>query len=102
MRCDWKIGTLVPLDSEPFQSVENPLHELRPVAFYVGVLDSQKKRAAFMAGEEPVEQGSPRAAHVEIAGRRRSKSHARLFGLRAFLLGSFLFRCAIHLSERNN
>ena len=74
-----KNGAFVPFDAEPFKPVENSLDEFGAVALDVGVFNSQHQRAAFVAGEKPIEQRCARTADVKISGGRGSESHARLF-----------------------
>ena len=70
------VGTLVPVEPEPIQAVENDLVRLGGVAFFVGVLDAQDELPAVAAGVEPVEKGRAGAAHMQVAGRRRRESGA--------------------------
>ena len=66
----------VPIEAEPSQAVENALDHVGRRALDVGVLDAQHEHAAMTTGKEPVEERGPRAADVQIAGRRRRESHA--------------------------
>ena len=68
----------VPLDAEPLQAFENPIHKLRLVALDIRILDPQEERPAFVFREKPIEQGGSRAADVKIASGRWSETHARL------------------------
>ena len=49
------LRALVPVESEPAQTVINPAHGLVVVALAIGVLDAQDKRSSGMAGVQPVE-----------------------------------------------
>ena len=70
---------LVPFDSEPLQPGEDAVDQFRAVALDIGVLDAQQHRAALVPGKKPVEQRGARAAHVEIAGRRRARNGRVVF-----------------------
>ena len=61
-------GALVPVESEPAESVINGADRLLVVTFAVGVLDAQNKGSSGVAGVEPVEEGGAGAADVEEAG----------------------------------
>src|SRR2546422_5731258 len=71
------LRSLVPVESQPSQAIEDPFDHIRRRALDVRILDPQHEHAAQTTGEEPVEEGSPCAAYVEIAGRRGSKADAR-------------------------
>src|SRR5277367_389273 len=60
----------VPIETEPFEPVENCVHRGLGRTFAIGVLDAQQELAAEALGVEPVEQSRARAADVEEAGRR--------------------------------
>src|SRR5690606_41804349 len=64
-------GTLVPVNAEPFQILDDGPRRLLRGALQVRVLDAQDEGAAVMAGKQPVEQCRPRPADVQIAGRAR-------------------------------
>ena len=49
------LRALVPIESEPAQTVINPAHGLVVVALAIGVLDAQDKRSSGVAGVQPVE-----------------------------------------------
>ena len=49
------IRSLVPIDFQPIQGVENRLHGLFSGAGFVGIFDSQDEFSLGMASEEPVE-----------------------------------------------
>jgi hypothetical protein len=62
-------GTLVPLEPQPAQALENSADHLGRRALEIGVFDAQHERAAVPPGEEIVEQRGTRAADVQVAGR---------------------------------
>ena len=70
------IGTLVPIQLEPVQGVEDlaltVLAEPRPV----GVLDPQEEPSALLAREREVEQGHVCRADVRVPGRGRRHAQA--------------------------
>ena len=59
---------LVPVETEPAESVIDGPHGLFVVALAVGILDAQDEGATGVAGVEPVEEGGAGAADVEEAG----------------------------------
>ena len=65
------LGTLVPVQAQPVQPVEDVLLELERAAGDVGVLEAEDERAADVPGVEVVEQRRARGADVERAGRAR-------------------------------
>jgi hypothetical protein len=71
------IGTLVPLEPQPAQAVEDAAHHLGGRSPEVGVLDAEHERPTVTAGEQVVEEGRPRASDVKVTSRRRGESHAR-------------------------
>ena len=81
----------VPIEAEPSQPVDDRSQRLWRRSLAVGVLQPQPEGAAVMAGVEPVEEGGPRAAEVQHAGRRRCearddahvRSHPRRIPLRS-------------------
>src|SRR3954451_21255311 len=70
------VRPLIPIESEPLQIINKPAFETRFAAIEISVLDAQDHRPAGLAGEQPVEKGSARVAHVEMAGRRRREADA--------------------------
>ncbi len=66
-------GSLVPVEAQPLEFCQEALCQFGAVAFGVGVLDTQHVGATCRAGEQPVEQGRPRASNVEEAGWRWCK-----------------------------
>src|SRR5207244_12322343 len=62
------IGSLLPIEPEPVKVFpDRPLVLLsRPGA--VGVLDAEDERSRLAARKEPVEEGKPRAAAMEVSG----------------------------------
>ena len=71
---DWKYGPSSGAMPEPVERGDDPVGPLGPVARLVGVLDPQDERPPVLAHEEPVEQRRPRAADVEVPGRRRREA----------------------------
>ena len=69
-----EVRPLVGRHAEPVERGDDPVGPLGPVARLVGVLNAQDERAAVLAHEEPVEQRGPRAADVEVPGRRRGEA----------------------------
>ena len=70
------IRSLVPVEPQPAQAVDDARHHVPRRALGVGVFDAEHERAAVPAGEQPVEERRARAADVEIAGGRRRKTNA--------------------------
>jgi hypothetical protein len=75
-----KKRSLVPFEAEPAHAIEDALHHVLGGTLEVGIFDAQNKNAAGVAGEKPVEEGSPRAAHMQKAGRRGRKTNTRGLG----------------------
>src|SRR5690242_18312303 len=72
------VRTLVPIEPEPAQAVDDSLHHLPRRALRVGVLDAQHEDAAVAPREEPVEEGRAGAADVKVAGGRGGEADAGL------------------------
>src|ERR1700676_4638080 len=62
------------MEPEPIETGQDRLNGFRRRALAIGILDPQKKPPSGVTRVEPVEQGSPRAADVQIAGGRRRKA----------------------------
>ena len=60
----------VPIESEPFQPIENRVHRGLRRSLAICVLDAEQERAAEALGVEPVEQSRARASDMQEAGRR--------------------------------
>jgi len=58
---------LVPVETEPAQTVENARDHLVGRSLQIGVLDAQHEHAARVPREQPVEERGTRAADVEVA-----------------------------------
>src|SRR5580765_1670623 len=71
------LGALVPVETQPPHTVEDPLDHFRRRSLDVRVLDAKDQCAAEAAGKEPVEERGSSTSDVEIAGGRRSKANAR-------------------------
>ncbi len=67
--------SLVPVEAEPGEAVEDDLGVFVGGTGLVGVLDAEQERAALFAGEEPVEEGGAGAADVEVSGGRRGEAN---------------------------
>ena len=71
-------GRRVVVETEPIQPVDDLVDGILRGSLAIGVFDPQQRLAAMMAGKEPVEQRSARAADVEIScGRRREAGDDR-------------------------
>src|SRR5207248_5288206 len=70
------VRTFIPIESEPAQIVEHHRFRLARRSRLVGVFDANDERATVPLREKPVEDCRARAADVEIAGRRWSKTNA--------------------------
>ena len=68
--------TLVEVQVEPAEGVEDLLHVLRRRSLPVGIFDAQDERAALAAREQPVVERGPGAADVQRAGWGRSKANS--------------------------
>ena len=67
---------LVPVDSDPGKRAQNLGFALGCRAFTIGVLKAQNHRSAAPTGDQPVEERRSSTAHMERAGRARSKAHS--------------------------
>src|SRR5690606_23886917 len=74
------IGALVPVEPQPPQAVEDRGGHLVAGALPVGVLDAQDEYATVPSRVQPVEERSPRPAHVQITGRTGSETKPRRLG----------------------
>src|SRR5699024_2613877 len=72
--CLWP---LVPVDTEPAQRIEQCAERFLGVPAGIGVLDPEHQAATGVAGECPVEQGSPNQPDVWVTGRGRGEAGAR-------------------------
>src|SRR5687767_7634357 len=70
-------GPLVPIETQPAETIQNPPDHVRRGPLDVGVFDAEHERAAVPARVEPVEERGAGAADVEVAGRRGSKTNTR-------------------------
>ena len=70
-RCPLDLGerSLVPVDLQPPQGIQDLLHVLRRGALAIGVLDAQHQRAAVLSRQQPVVECRARAADVQLPGR---------------------------------
>jgi hypothetical protein len=72
-----EVGTLVPGDAEPGESIQDDAGVLLGAALAIGILDPQHMGAAGMAGEQPVEQCRARAADMEVSCGGGCESNSR-------------------------
>ena len=61
-------GIAVPVEPQPFQPAQDRRRRLGLRSGAVGILDSQQELSAATTGKEPVEQGRPCPADMQIAG----------------------------------
>jgi hypothetical protein len=61
-----KIGSFIPIQTEPPKALENSIHSLSRGTSHIRVLDSKDELPSVMMGKEPVEKRSPDTANVEI------------------------------------
>jgi hypothetical protein len=64
----------IPMESEPFESLENRAGAVVGAARLVSVLDAQQELATELARIQPVVERSACSAHVQKPGRRRCES----------------------------
>ncbi len=67
------LDSLVPIDAEPAQAVDDVPPVFVGAPLLVGVVAAQDQRAALAPSEEPVVEGGPPAPDVEVTRRRRGK-----------------------------
>jgi hypothetical protein len=72
--------TLVPVELQPRERIEDLLDVLGRRALAVGVLDAQHELAAGVPGEQPVEQRRARAADVQRSRRRWREANPHRMG----------------------
>ncbi len=65
---------VIPVKTQPAHPVQNCVSGLGGITFPICIFDPQKKFAALIAGEQPVEQGSPCPAYVQITCGRGGKT----------------------------
>src|SRR5205807_10379580 len=70
------LGALVPGKADPLQTVQDGSQRFLDVALGVGVVDAKQELPAVLASEQPVEQGRPHAADVQVAGGTGGKTRA--------------------------
>ncbi len=71
-----RLGTLIPVQSEPAQRADDGGGVLGSRTLWVGVVDPQHERATRAAGERPVVDGRPRSSDVQVARRARREADA--------------------------
>ena len=74
------LRAFVPVEAEPAQALEDGVEGLGDEARLVGVLDAQHEAAAFVTGEEPVEESGAYVADVRDARRAGSEANANGHG----------------------
>ncbi len=92
-------GLAVPLEVEPAQAVENGEDRSFRGARLVGVLDAQQHLAALGACVEPIEEGSPGAADMQIARGRGRKTRDDLFAHGSDVAMAALTRLVLHVED---
>ena len=65
---------LVPIQTQPFQAVENGIERRLRVAIDIGIVDPQYHRAVVAARVQPVENERPGTSNVQITSRRRGET----------------------------
>src|SRR5581483_6155422 len=70
------VRPLVPVDAQPSQRLDHPVHRLLGDPARVRVLDPEDERAAVVPGEGPAEQAGPDVAHMQRARRRGRETRA--------------------------
>src|SRR5207249_9836204 len=75
-------GSLVRVEMEPGEGVEDRLDRFGGRAFRIGVLDAKDEASAVVSREEVVEERRAGAADVEVAGgtRREARPHGHEIG----------------------
>ena len=63
-----KERSFIPFQAEPAHAIEDALHHILGGALEVGIFNAQNEGAAGVPGKEPVEEGSARAAYMQVAG----------------------------------
>jgi hypothetical protein len=58
---------VVPVETQPGETLEDGARTLVRAAGFVGILDAQQELSAVLSRVQPVEQRRARAAHVQIA-----------------------------------
>src|SRR5215469_18431566 len=69
----------IPIEPEPAQAIQDREDRALGRASLVGVFYAQQHLPARVFGVQPIEQGGPRTADMEIARRRRRKARDDLF-----------------------
>ena len=67
------LGALIPIHSEPAESLENFGDSLIDVSSFVCVIDAQNELPAMLPGEQPIEKSCSCAANVKVSGRAWGK-----------------------------
>ena len=67
---------LVPTKAQPLEGAQDVFHHLRAGALPVGIFNAEDEASALASGEQPVEQGGTRPAHVQGSGGGRCKAYS--------------------------
>ena len=94
------VRPFVPVEPQPAQAVDDPGDHLPRRSLGVGVLDAQHERAAVPPRVQPVEERRPRAADVQVAGRRRSEADADHLGILTAI--GHQLQCQLQLSANGS
>jgi len=70
------LGSLIPVESEPTQGLEDERLGAGDITLLIGVLDAEDEVAARMARREPREEGGANRAEVQRAGGGRREPGA--------------------------
>src|SRR5262249_51886814 len=70
------VGSLIPLEPQPAQVLEDAVLRLFRRSFGVGVLDAQDECTVVAAREEPVEERRARVPDVQRTGRARREAYS--------------------------
>ena len=62
-----EVGTLIPIQFEPPQAIQDHLHCPLYFAGNIGIFNAQNELTSIAASEEPVEQGSPDVAQMWVS-----------------------------------
>src|SRR3990172_7601057 len=80
------VWSLVPVKTEPLHPLDDCLYGLVSRTGLVCVFDAQDEDTFVVTGEQPVKQGCPDAAYMEVAGRARCKSYADVVSHREMII----------------
>jgi hypothetical protein len=71
------LGTLVPVESEPVQGVQDRAYALETAPLLIRVFDAQDELTPLIPGPQPAEQGRSGSANMQVSagGWRKAQSH---------------------------